>query len=124
MALSFTVQKFADGRTYLRSVSTGHVTGADASVLMARMGEGAEYEGTPLLAVLDGKVELDPEARKLFSSLNRPGIKVPLVAIVTPNAPLRVMLSFVLRISGTAAGTRFFATEAEALAWLEVTRSA
>lgn len=120
MPLSLSVEKFADGRRYVRTVSSGAVTGEDARGLMDRLAPGSELEGLPMLSVMEGKVDLSPEARKIFSSLNQgaANAKPMKVAIVTPNAPLRVMLSFVLRIAGQANDTKFFSNEAEALAWL------
>lgn len=120
MPLHVSVEKFADGRAFIRTVSSGQVTAADARALMARVVPGAELAGLPLLAVMEGKVDLAPEARKIFGSLNAvaEGEKLR-VAVVTSSAPLRVMLSFVLRIAGQADATKFFATEAEARGWLE-----
>ena len=120
MPLHLSVEKFTDGRTYARSVSEGQVTGDEARKMMARIAPGTELEGVPLLSVMEGKVDLDPEARKVFASLNNSkDRKVMKVAIVTSNAPLRVMLSFVLRIAGQANDTKFFANEVEGLKWLE-----
>lgn len=120
MPLHMTVEKFADGRRYVRSVSEGKVTGDDARKLMERIAPGTELERVPMLSVMEGKVDLDPEARKVFTSLNqRAGQYSMKVAIVTANAPLRVMLSFVLRIAGQANDTKFFANEPEGLKWLE-----
>ena len=121
MPLHVSLEKFADGRKYLRTVSSGQVTGDDARALMERVAPGTEWEGLPMLSVMEGKVDLAPEARKSFASMN-PGAnaaKPMKVAIVTPNAPLRVMLSFVLRIAGQSNETKFFANEPEALKWLQ-----
>lgn len=121
MPLQVSLEKFADGRRYIRTVSTGHVTGEDARALMLRVAPGAELDGVPMLSVMEGKVDLEPEARKVFSTLNQGGgaAKPMQVAIVTPSAPLRVMLSFVIRIAGQSGDTKFFANEVEALKWLE-----
>ena len=64
----------------------------------------------------------DPEARKSFSAMNSATPKdgrQGKIAIVTPNAPMRVMLSFVLRVTGAGNHIKFFSNEAEGLRWLE-----
>ncbi len=122
MPIQVTVETFADGRKYLRSVSSGRVTPHDVKQITTRTGPGGDLEGAPLLSILDGKVELDAETRKIFSSMNsdtgkngNPGK----IAIVTSSAPLRVMLSFVLRFSGASETIKFFSNEAEGLRWVE-----
>ena len=125
MPMQVSMEKFADGRTYVRTVSTGQVTGEEARALMLRLAPGTELEGAPMLSVMEGKVDLEPEARKAFASLNQgpAGVKPMNVAIVTPSAPLRVMLSFVIRIAGQANHTKFFSNEPEALKWLETAQT-
>jgi len=121
MPISLSTEQFPDGRRYLRSVSTGSVSGEDARGLMMRLAPGGEFDGLPLLAVMEGKVDMSPEARKMFSSLNAPPggqAQKMKVAVVTSSAPLRVTMSFVLRIAGQANDTKFFGTEDEARNWL------
>lgn len=114
------IEQFADGRKFLRSVSTGKVTGEDARAMMMRIAPGTELEGLSLLAMMEGKVDLEPEARKIFASLNNaPSAKKMKVAVVTASAPLRVTMSFILRIAGQADATKFFPNEEEARGWLE-----
>jgi hypothetical protein len=123
MPIQISVETFADGRKYLRSVSSGRVTPHDVKQITVRTGPGGELEGAPLLSILDGKVELDPETRKIFSTMNSDTGKngnPAKIAIVTSSAPLRVMLSFVLRFSGSAQHIKFFPNEAEAMLWVEV----
>lgn len=122
MPITMTVEKFADGRKYARTVSSGKLTGTDAQEIVTRTGTGGDLEGAPLLSVMEGSVEMDPEARKAFSAMNSAAPKDGThgkIAIVTPNAPMRVMLSFVLRVTGGGGHIKFFPDEAEALRWLE-----
>ena len=49
MPLHVSLEKFADGRKYLRTVSSGQVTGDDARALMERVAPGTEWEGLPML---------------------------------------------------------------------------
>jgi len=119
MPLAISTSKFSDGRPYAHVVGSGAVTGEQARGLMTRLALGGDLTGIPLLAVIEPKVDLDPEARKAFATLNDAGAKPIKAALVTPNAPMRVMLSFVIRLSPQVNETKFFATATEALAWLE-----
>jgi hypothetical protein len=121
MPISLSTEQFPDGRKFLRSISTGVVTGEDAHAMMTRLAPGGEFDGLSLLAVMEGKVDMQPEARKIFSSLNAATggqAKKLKVAVVTSSAPLRVTMSFVMRIAGQANDTKFFGTEDEARNWL------
>lgn len=122
MPIQMTVEHFADGRRYGRTVSTGKVSASDVSELLRRTGPGGDLAGTALLSVMEGGVELDPEARKAFAAMNAASAKggqQGKIALVTPSAPLRVLLSFVLRVTGGAVSMKFFSNEAEAMTWLE-----
>ena len=121
MPIQVSLEQFPDGRRYGRTVSTGKLSGRDADEINRRTAPGGDLEGAPLLSVMEGSVEMDPEARKAFSAMNAASAKSakqPKIALVTPNAPMRVMLSFVLRITGSGGHMKFFSNEAEALAWL------
>lgn len=118
MPMAHSTQKLADGRPYLHLESSGRVTGEEARALMARMSPGGDLTGLPLLAVMESKVDMEPEARKAFASLNN-GDKPIKVALVTASAPLRVVLNFVIKLSPQINETKFFSNSAEALAWLE-----
>lgn len=120
MPIHVTLEQFPDGRRYGRTVSTGKLSGRDADEINRRTAPGGDLEGAPLLSVMEGSVEMDPDARKAFSAMNAAskGTQQSKIAIVTPNAPMRVMLSFVLRITGSGGHMKFFSNEAEALAWL------
>ena len=119
MALTFSKKSLTNGKGYVHALGTGTVTSEEATGLMTRIAPGGELTGLPILAVIEGKVDLEPEARKAFATLNsRDGTPVK-VALVTPNAPMRVLLSFVIRLSPQVNETKFFGDAAEALAWLE-----
>lgn len=105
MTIEASVSQLPSGREYVRMVSSGHVTGDEARALAARLLSGGDRSS---------------EARKAYGSLNGAAGDTPQsVAVVTSSAPLRVLMSFVLRISGAAQHTRLFGDEAAALAWLQ-----
>lgn len=119
MPLSLTRKALTNGHAYVHAQGSGAVSGSEARDLMTRIAPGADLAGLPILAVIEGKVDLAPEARKALATLNsREGTPVK-VALVTPNAPMRVLLSFVIRLSPQVNETKFFGDAAEALAWLE-----
>lgn len=120
MTIEASVSQLPSEREYVRMVSSGHVTGDEARALAARLLSGGDLAGRPMLSIMDGKVDLSSEARKAYGSLNGAAGDTPQsVAVVTSSAPLRVLMSFVLRISGAAQHTRLFGDEAAALAWLQ-----
>jgi hypothetical protein len=104
------------GVPILRNVSHGRVTAAEAADLLKDLGPGGPFHGLPML-VLTEVVDVSPEARRVFTQTA--GDKAgPPVAIVSKSTVLRVTVNFISRING-AANLRFFASEADALCWLD-----
>lgn len=119
MPLTMQLIQTPAGHKCLRTESYGDVTAADAQKVNEGVAPGAPYFHLPILAVVQSGANYSPEARQAFGGTKSDGKTQPRpVAIVVTNAPLRVMLSFVLRISGTN-NTKFVGTEADGLAWLD-----
>mgnify|MGYP000949823967 CR=1 FL=1 len=121
MPIKLTHHETPKGHRYARTHSSGVVTGEEAEAVMAQLVPGQPGHAVGVLSVVDPGTEMRPEARRAFTSSNGLAAEQLPVAIVVTSAPLRVTLSFVMRVVGTALKTRFFATEAEALVWLETT---
>lgn len=120
MPMDITKAKTKKGHTYLRIHSHGDVTAADAEALNKSMVPGAENADLAIFATVDSGAKFSPEARSAFTRTNANTVENPKpVAIVVTSAPLRVMLSFIIRMSGAAVNTRFFANEGEALGFIE-----
>ena len=119
MPITTTVEKFPDGRPYVRTWSEGAVEAQDAREIAARISANGDLEGLPLLHVMASKVAFAPEARKVFAGITGADGKRSKMAVVASSAPLRVTLSFVLRLAGMAEHTRFFANEPEGHRWLQ-----
>lgn len=103
----------------MRTHAFGVVTGADATPVMERMRPGNEWFGYGVLSVADSNTELQPEARRIFTSQqNVPVNERPPTAMIVTSAPLRITISFVMKVSGSAPNTRFFGSEADGTAWL------
>ncbi len=120
MPLVATQSKTPAGRLCLTMRSSGEVSAADAEALMKTMAPGSQNASLPILAVVEDGAKFSPEARQIFTRMNgEPGQKQLPVAIVVNNAPLRVMLGFVIRLTSAANSTRFFGKQEEAFAWLD-----
>ena len=118
MPITHSMKQSGAGESFVRTHQTGKVTGADAKHFMHLIAPGQPLHGLPVLAVLESGSELDADARKMFSAMGDPAAKAARVAVVVSSAPLRVMMSFVIRMSGSNDSTRFFTNEAEAQSWL------
>ncbi len=119
MPLSFSTAKTPKGREYRRVVASGVVSADDALTLNRDIASGGPFERHPILGVVESGADFSAEARQALTSGGKDGKDSNQTAIVVNSAPLRVMLTFVVRISGGAATTRFFAAEAPALAWFD-----
>ncbi|MDP1823055.1 MAG: hypothetical protein Q8L48_07435 [Archangium sp.] len=121
MPLTFSQAVTAKGNAYLRTVSSGAVTEADANGLNAVVAVGAKHFGLPILGLVEPGATFSAEARKAFTAGNdgKSQAEMKPVAIVVSSAPLRVMLGFIIRMSGASDATRFFSSEADALVWLD-----
>lgn len=119
MPMTLTKERTQLGHAFLRIHSSGDVTAADAEVLTRAMAPGAEYTDLAVLGVVEPGTKYSPEARQALTKMQGGSGENPKpVAIVVTSAPLRVMLSFIIRISGVAAHTRFFSDEVPAIAFL------
>ncbi|MDP1828838.1 MAG: hypothetical protein Q8L48_36595 [Archangium sp.] len=120
MPMTFAPSKTPNGHPILRMVSSGEVTAADADNLTRSVTPGGPWENLPLLAIVEAGASFSAEARQAFTRSNDDKTKKRMpVAVVVTSAPLRVMLSFVVRMSGAAGHTRFVSSEAEALSFLD-----
>lgn len=120
MPITFTVHETPKGNRYVRTHSFGVVTGEDAEAMMSQMRPGQPLEGVGVLSIADDGTDLRPEARRVFTETPAEGgsqLRKP-IGIVLTSAPLRVMMSFVIRVSGSSSYTKFFAKEEEAKAWI------
>ena len=119
MPMQITLQKTPRGKDYVRFLSSGDVTAEDAEGMSKLIAPGTPMSNKAILAVVEPGAKFSPEARQAFTkSGGAEGAANP-VAIVVTSAPVRVMLSFIIRMSGAAANTRFFANEPDALTYIE-----
>ncbi|MGV3623556.1 MAG: hypothetical protein ACO1OB_22240 [Archangium sp.] len=119
MPLECTVHETPKGRKYVRTHAFGKVGAADAKPVMDKMLPGHEWHGYGVLSVADSGTDLDPEARRIFTSQQDvPVNERPPTAMIVTSAPLRITISFVMKVSGSSPNTKFFGNEAEGTAWL------
>ncbi len=121
MPMQITLQKTPKGKDYVRFFSSGEVTAEDAEGMSRLIAPGTPMSNKAILAVVEPGAKFSPEARQAFTKTGTAEAGAPAnpVAIVVTSAPVRVMLSFIIRMSGAAANTRFFANEPDAMAFLE-----
>lgn len=119
MPMTFTHETTPGGRRYVRVVSSGEIVKEDTGPLLSLITSGQAASEAGILAVVEPGTKYAPEARQALTVVgaDSQGLR-PWVAVVVGNAPLRVMLSFVIRLSGAGKVTRFFGDEAQARAWL------
>jgi hypothetical protein len=119
MPMTFSTAKTPKGTEYRRVVASGAVTVNDAKALNEDIAIGGPFEKHPILGIVEAGADFSAEARQAMTSGGKKDGEGNHTAIVVTSAPLRVMLSFVVRISGGADKTRFFGAESQALAWLD-----
>lgn len=119
MPMTWSSRQTPGGRSYLRTASSGLVTDADTQNFSGVIAPGGPHYLNSVLAIVEPGTEFSPEARKAFMGMGavEVGPKV-YVAVVVSNAALRVLLSFVIRMSGAVSSTRFFDGEDAAARWL------
>lgn len=119
MPMSYAVEKTPKGRSFVRTVSSGAVTADDVKGFSSVIGPGQPLAGFPILALVEPGADFSPESRKVFGGMGgQAGAATIFTAVVVPSAPLRVMISFIVKVAGASDGTRFFANEPEARSWL------
>lgn len=114
------VEKSPAGRSYLHIDTSGPVSAEDVDQFAALIAPGQTYGGLPILAVINPNADFSPAARKRFGAMGaaaRGSDRIP-TAVVVVSTPLRVLLSFVMKVAGASESSRFFAAEAEARTWI------
>lgn len=117
MPMTITPSKTPKGKPYLRMMSSGDVSAADGEGLTKTIAPGSPLANMAILGMVADGARFSPDGRHAFTRSGAMDEGQAPVAVVVNSAPLRVMLTFVIRISGAA--TRFFNSETDALAWLD-----
>ncbi|MBL9039119.1 MAG: hypothetical protein JNG84_11425 [Archangium sp.] len=117
MTMIYERHTLSNGQPYTRVVATGEITKADAREYLARSSpSGVDGRVHMVVVAVEPDISVAAEARPVLASKDLAS-RTPSSAIVLTNAPLRVLASFLVRMSGSTR-TRFFASEAPALEWL------
>lgn len=119
MPVHFSKSMTRGGYPYVSATSSGAVSDQDLQQLCAALGEGGPYGDLPILGFVEKDASFSSEAREAFTSGKGTTRASKPVAIVVSNAPIRVMLTFVARISGSVSATRFFRNKDLAMEWLD-----
>jgi hypothetical protein len=105
------------GHPVLKAIFAGDVTVADAQRYHSQLLPGQRYEFVGHLIV--GKVSgVSADVKRVLSSAKADPNNPPPVAIVLSSAIARMVAGLVMR-TGNNENTDFFATEADALEWLD-----
>ncbi len=118
MPITYEIRSTPGGRKYSRSAAAGRITMDDVRMIQDAAKPGGPMDGLPSLTVNSADLAIDPDARKAFSDMVRDVKEDYFSAMVVTSAPMRVMMGFILRVTGRAENMRFFNDEAAAVEWL------
>ena len=118
MPMDITKAKTKKGHEDVKIHSHGEVGAADAEAMNLKLAQ-ADFADRAIYATVDSTAKYSSEARQAFTRTNSNVANPKPVAVVVTIAPLRVMLSFIIRMSSAAQNTKFFANEADALAFID-----
>ncbi|HEY8376584.1 MAG TPA: STAS/SEC14 domain-containing protein [Nannocystis sp.] len=96
--------------------AAGHVSFEDADELLRRILPGGPNHKWLLLTLADKSVEYAPAARKHFANMKE---HYRGLATVVGSPIVRAAINLMLRLNNSAPNFRIFASEADALAWLD-----
>ncbi len=110
----------------MRSVASGVVTGPELGPFLETLKPNGRYFGLPIFSLLTKDASYSAEARQMLNDMTPEnggvGGTVP-VAIVVQSTLMRLFIQFVLMATRASAG-RVFATEEEAMEYLDMVSSA
>lgn len=95
----------------------GLVTGEEAAEVIRRLDTGGPLYGMSTLSVAVKEHTISPEARAIFTGYSFPAVVAG--AMVNTNLVTRVIANFIVRARRASHRMRFFATEAEAIQWMD-----
>jgi hypothetical protein len=116
MPYTLKLEQTPKGLDITRLHTRGRITETEADALMHELSASA-YSRLPMLAVTGQDTEVTADARRVFTTRVGTDGALP-SAIVTTNAVMRITVNFIGRVNGNH-NTRLFATEREAMLWLE-----
>lgn len=117
MPINWEIKTTPGGKQYSRSVAKGRITMEDVLRLKEVSGPGGTLYGVSTVTVNEPDMSLEADARRAFADMLEQAPNTYL-ALVVPSAPMRVMMTFVMRMSGKAATTKLFGDEASATQWV------
>lgn len=120
MPLTLQVEKTDGGNEFLHSISSGTVSRKDIDELMLAIAPDGRYPTQPLLAEVLAGTSYSADARQAFVEMRKGSPALTRhVAIIVSSQALRVMLTFLVRIAGSAQTTKFFTRMDDAQQWLD-----
>lgn len=109
------------GKVFVRSVSSGTVTGQEIGPFLETLKPNGRFVGLPIFSLITRDASFSAEARQMLNDMTPEnggvGGKVP-VAIVVQSTLMRLFVQFVLAATRASAG-RVFSTEEAAIEYLD-----
>ncbi|HVE82232.1 MAG TPA: hypothetical protein VND93_05270 [Myxococcales bacterium] len=102
----------------MRADCSGNVTKEDADAWLRQVDPGGPFHGLPILAVTLQLNRVASEARSVFAQRGDVAGFKAWMAVVVTNPVIRVTTNFVMRMARNTK-QRIFATEQEAILWLD-----
>ncbi len=115
MPLDISETQTPGGNKLLLVQASGVVTGAQAQVLVNDVAVGGPHANWPIYCKIAKGTDYTPEARKTMTA----GGSYPCCAILVTSAVLKTIVNFMMRVTGQDPRARMFASEADALAWVD-----
>lgn len=113
------VAKTPGGHGYIRTESSGVITGLEMRALLSQLTQGGTHANTPILSVLANNASFEADARKAMTEMKNlgSGSDMP-VACVIGSPLLRSFVKFVFLLTRMSR-IAIFDDEPSAVAWLD-----
>jgi hypothetical protein len=121
MSYLLSTDRSPSGHSITRMTVSGTIDVDEANAMMKEIGPTGPHGQLPMLIVTDKSTDVTAEARRIFTS-NLGTDTSRISAIVVTNVVLRVTTNFINRINRST-DSRMFASEADAMTWLDLTLS-
>jgi hypothetical protein len=116
MPIQIEEAKTPKGRRMMLAKVTGHVSMADAEAMGKLLQPGQPYHRALILSIVDKSTDYHPDARRHFQTFNN---NFDRMATVVSSVLLRAAINFMAKVGGTGDRMQMFATEADAVSWLD-----
>src|SRR5262249_27408811 len=100
MSYTLHLERTANGLPITRLVISGKMSEDEANLLMVELSPGGRHAGMPLLVISEDSTEINPGARRIFTSQRTEAKSAVATAVVTRSIVMRVTVNFIGRVNG------------------------